>query len=414
LAHNIPFDTETLQKVADWYGTPVYVYSENEIVHRCQQLRSVFKPELPVQWLYAMKANDNPHLLRIIADQGFGFDTVSSEEMHLGMKFHRDPSQIFYTENNMTDAEMQDAVKAGVVLNIGSLSRLKKYCDQNQGGRVSIRIKPDIGDGHHSKVVTGNQDSKFGIRIDALDEARSIAASANVKIAGLHVHIGSGIKHPANFFAAMQKLLELSRSFDDVEFINFGGGLPIPYSSAESEFNLDELRDLATPLLEREVAFREGNISFRFEPGRYVMAKSGVLLTRVNTVKDQGLRTYLGCDTGFNHLIRPVLYDSWHEVINISKPESIPDHVYTLAGNICESGDLLAENRNLPATQEGDLLALADSGAYGMVMASEYNRRRLPAEVLINHTGQMQSIRRREGIEEVIDRHLKTCNYQVF
>jgi len=301
----------------------------------------------------------------------------------------------------------------GVVLNIGSISRLRKYAASCPGTSVSVRIKPDIGDGHHSKVVTGNADSKFGIRIDTIDEALAIAKQSGVRITGIHVHIGSGIKEPENLYMAMRKLLAISRQFPDLLQINFGGGFPIPYRMGEAEFDLNELRDLAEPLLREELAYRNGTLRFLFEPGRYVMAQSGVLLTTVTSVKDQGPRTYLGCDTGFNHLVRPVLYEAWHEVVNVSRIHEPADNIYTLAGNICESGDLLAENRKLPLSHEGDILAIADAGAYGMVMASEYNRRRLPAEVLVRENGSTTLIRSRDCIQDVLDRHLKYCNYPV-
>lgn len=413
MAKSIPFDEQTLLRIAAEHGTPTYVYDESEILSRCARLTGLFPADLHVSWLYAMKANDNPHLLEIIAAAGFGFDTVSSEEMHLGRAFQPDPKRIFYTENNMSDAEMHDAASAGVLLNIGSISRLAAYTKSYPGTSVSIRIKPDIGDGHHSKVVTGNEDSKFGIRIDAISESLAIAAASDVKISGIHVHIGSGIREPENLYSAMRKLLELSRQFPDLESINFGGGFPIPYRNDEPEFDLEGLRRLAEPLLRDELARRDGKLAFLFEPGRYIMAQSGVLLTTVTSVKDQGPRTYLGCDTGFNHLVRPVLYDAWHEVLNISRFGDRADRVYTLAGNICESGDLLAENRDLPASHEGDVLALADAGAYGMVMASQYNRRRLPAEVLVAQDGSTKLIRRRESIQEVLEHHLQACNYPV-
>jgi len=411
LAHNIPFNSDILSRVVEQFGTPTYVYSEKEIQHRCQHLQASFPNDIPLRWLYAMKANDNPHILKLIANEGFGFDTVSTEEMHLGLLFHSEPKDIFYTENNMSDEEMHDAVRAGVTLNIGSISRLEKCAASYPGMKVCIRVKPDIGDGHHDKVVTGNEDSKFGIRMDALPGLIEWASQAQIRIVGVHIHIGSGIRNPENLYSAMEKLLSLSRQFPDLEFINFGGGLPVPYTNDDVEFDLDVFRDLATPLLRNELEYREGKLSFWFEPGRYLTAQSAVLLTQVTTIKDQGPRIYLGCDTGFNHLIRPVLYEAWHEVINISRINEPITQTYTLAGNICESGDLLAEHRQLPKTLEGDILALADVGAYGMVMASSYNRRRFPAEVLITREGEMKCIRRRESVENVIKSHLEACDF---
>ncbi len=407
----IPFQISELKKIVNQYGTPAYCYSERTIRERCRALRGLF-PKLPVKWLYAMKANDNPFLLDIVREEGFGFDTVSIEEVILASRFVDDRRDILYTENNMSDSEMDYAIKSGVYLNIGSFSRLKIFCAHPDSESCSIRIKPDIGDGLHHRVTTGNRDSKFGIRLDLLDECLSVAQKGGVSITGIHVHIGSGIKEPRNLLAAMERMAELSLQFPDLERINFGGGLPVPYRDEEEAFSLDEFKRLAEPLLHQLNDRYEGKIDYFFEPGRYIMAPGGVLLSEVTSVKDQGNIVYIGTDTGFNHLTRPILYNAYHRVININRYGEPGTKEYSISGNICESTDILAKDRLLPETHEGDILAFADTGAYGMTMASEYNRRRYPVEILVKNDGTRKCIRPRLGPEKSVDHFLESTGYQ--
>jgi diaminopimelate decarboxylase len=353
--------------------------------------------------MFAVKANDNPHILKLILDQGFGFDTVSFEEVLLALQVGQQPEHVFYTENNMTDTEMIEAIRSGVVLNIGSFSRLKQFCESGEAKTCTIRVNPRIGDGHHAKVDTGNQDSKFGIRLDLIPDAVKLAAQNNVKITGIHIHIGSGIQRPENLTQAMKVLLEIGRQLPDLEHINFGGGFPVPYKVDQDEFSITEFARVAAPILKDELDRRDGKIRFLFEPGRWIVAPSGLLLTQVNTVKDQGRITFLGTDTGFNHLLRPALYEAYHHVINVSKVDDKAGSTYTIAGNICESGDILAEDRMLPDSKIGDILALCDAGAYGMTMASSYNRRALPAEILLDEEGNEKVIRPRKTARKVVE-----------
>lgn len=381
-------------------GTPTFVYHTAQLEKNISSLKSLFK-DLPVHWLYAMKANDNPFILQKIAEKGFGFDTVSFEEVLLAANFV-DGEHIFYTENNMTDSEMLAAIKAGVRLNIGSLTRLEKFCKAAPGSSCSIRVKPDIGDGHHSKVVTGNKDSKFGIRIDKIEESVKLANKYGVKISGIHAHIGSGIKEPKNLLNAIHKMLELAEFLPDLEAINFGGGMPIPYRPEDKAFDLNEFESITAPML-YEFLKDHPKVKFWFEPGRFIVGNTGVLLAQVNTVKDQGNKTYLGTDTGFNHLVRPVMYDAYHHIVNVTRFDKPAEILYEVAGNICESGDIFASDRAIAETQEGDLIAFMDAGAYAMTMASPYNRRAFPAEVLVNSDGSFTQIRKRETAKEMID-----------
>ncbi len=410
---NLPLSVEELKNAVDQFGTPLYIYDESSLNERCNKLRQLFSG-LPVSWLYAMKANDNPHLLEIISQNRFGLDTVSYEEVLLGLGFTRTPTDIFYTENNMTDTEMDQAIASGVVLNIGSYSRLEAFCRHPEAKSCCIRINPAIGDGHHEKVDTGNSESKFGIRKDLIEDCFRLADRHNIRIEGLHVHIGSGIKDPSNMYEAINMMLNLANGYESLEYINFGGGLPVSYHPGDEEFDLQEFEYITRPLLESFLNKKNGNFRFYFEPGRWIIAPAGLLLTSVNTVKDQGNKTFLGTDTGFHHLLRPALYDAYHHIVNISRLDQAEDTRYDIAGNICESGDLIGINRDLPESEIGDLLAILNSGAYGMTMASHYNRRALPAEVLKTESGEFKLIRDRLSPEEQVRKHLDECKYPDF
>ena len=401
----LPLESETLKTIAHQWGTPVYVYDEYTIRQRCRTLQGLF-PDLPVRWLYAIKANDNPHIIKRIASEHMGFDTVSYEEVLLCRRLGVAPQHIFYTENNMTDDEMHRAVAEGVVLNIGSPGRLEEYCKAYPGSECCIRLKPDIGDGHHVKVDTGNRDSKFGIRMDLAAEMTALAGRSDVRIRGIHAHIGSGIQQPENLLHEINLLLQAARGFPDLEYINFGGGLPVPYKPNQEPFDLNAFARLASHRFSSFLQKHKHRLTFYFEPGRWIVAESGVLLTQVNTVKNQGKKTFLGTDTGFHHLLRPAFYDAYHEIRNITATDQKANETYDIAGNICESGDILGKNRLLPKTSSGDYLAILTSGAYGMTMASHYNRRSLPAEVLVCEDGTVKEIRPRKTPGQTVDEFL--------
>lgn len=407
--HQVP--TSRLLEAAEAFGTPAYVYDEAKIVAQCRQLTDAFG-DLPINWLYAIKANDNPFIMDIIRGQGIGFDTVSYEEVLLSRKFTSNAGEIFYTENSMSDWEMDAAIRDGVVLNIGSLDRLERFCQHPLAERCCVRINPAIGDGHHARVNTGDPESKFGIRIGLLSEAVEIARKHGKQIYGIHAHIGSGIKEPENLIAAMKVMLELSQEFPELEFINFGGGMPTPYHATDAPFNMQHFAELASPMLHKDLEERPEGFCYFFEPGRWFVAEAGYLLTRVHTVKDQVETTYLGTDTGMHHLMRPIIYDAYHRVYNLHSFSEAADHRYTISGNICESGDILAFDRMMPKSRVGDVLAIGDAGAYGMTMASQYNRRGLPAEVLLQTNGKMKLIRPARKPDEVVEDHLRSCGYE--
>lgn len=396
------FEPDALLRAANLFGTPTYVYSEQVISAKCNELQRHLSG-VPYRLLYAMKANGSPAVLRIMLDEGLGIDAVSPGELHLALKVGFPPEQILFSANNMTDGEMWDAAEAGVLLNIGELSRLEKFGRYAPGSAVCVRLNPQVGAGHHAHVITAGARSKFGVPVEQADAVRAIAEKYGLQIVGLHQHIGSGIMSTDTLWKAMTVLLEVAPSFPNVQFLNFGGGLGVPYNPADEPIDLENFgRRILDPLRSFADRHPSENLSFWFEPGRFLSAEAGVLLVRVNTLKTNGDRVFAGTDSGMNHLVRPAIYGSYHGIFNLSNPNG-PTAVYDVTGNICESGDVFACARDVQEIHEGDVLAILDAGAYGMAMASHYNLRPLPAEALLTSRGELQLVRRRRTYTELAD-----------
>ncbi|ARA92800.1 diaminopimelate decarboxylase [Rhodothermaceae bacterium RA] len=401
-----PFAPDVLRAVADTFGTPTYVYHAPTIRDRIGRLRRHLTG-VPVRLLYAMKANSHPAILQIMREEGLGFDAVSPGELLLALRLGVEPDRILFSANNMTDEEMHLAHEHGVLLNIGELSRLEKFGRAYPGSAVCVRLNPQVGAGHHEHVVTAGARSKFGIPVEQTDRIRALADAHGLRIVGLHHHIGSGILHTAHFWEAARVLLEAARPFEGLRFINLGGGLGIPYRPDEAPLDLDNFRDaLMAPLRSFHAEYGAPALTFWFEPGRYLVGEAGVLLVRVNTLKSANGRTFAGTDSGMGHLVRPAMYGAYHALYNLSNPDGALQP-YDVTGNICESGDLFARDRPVQTIREGDILAILDAGAYGMSMASEYNLRPLPAEVLVTEDGP-RLIRARRTPEELADALLTT------
>lgn len=393
-----------LLDVAAQHGTPTYVYFESIINRQCDRLRSLFEG-LSTRLLYAMKANSNPAVLRTIRRQAFGLEVVSEGELALALRLGFDAGSILFSANNMTDDEMHYAYRSGVLLNIGELSRLDRFGRAYPGAEISVRLNPQVGAGHHEHVITAGARSKFGIPVEEAPEVRRVLARHGLRLKGLHQHIGSGILNTSDFARAISVLLDAAPSFPDIDFLNFGGGLGVPYRPGESELDLDGFRAEILPMLHEFRSGRFEQIEYRFEPGRFVVAESGVLLAEVNTLKEAGGRVFAGTDSGMGHLVRPAIYGAYHGIMNLTNPDGGPRR-YDVAGNICESGDLFARDREVAEIREGDVLGVMDAGAYGMVMASTYNLRPLPAEVFVHDGGRAELIRRRLSAEELAEQLL--------
>lgn len=399
-----PANIEKLLGVAAKAGTPTYVYDAGIVRNRCRYFRESFSA-FPSRLLYAVKANANPSLLRVILEEVEGLEVVSAGEVELARRLGVSSDRILYSPNNITDEEMTFVAVRDVLFNIGELSRLERFGERYPGADVSVRLNLWVGAGHHRHVVTGGEHSKFGLPGDRLEVIVETARRHNLRIIGIHQHIGSGFESAAQYLEAIDLLLGAAASFPDLRFVNVGGGIGIPYREDNRPFDLPAV---SAGLASRLASYQDRTgrpITCWLEPGRYLVAESGVLLVQATAVKKLGNKTYVGTDSGFNHLLRPTLYGAYHEVFNLSNPDGNLV-TYEIAGNVCESGDLFASDRPVQEVHVGDILAILDTGAYGMAMASHYNMRALPAEILIDGD-EMIEIRRRETYDELVDRHLR-------
>lgn len=381
-------DDSHLMRAADTFGTPVYVYEENVIRTQCQKLKRHF-PE--IEFHYAVKANANPELLRIIREEGIGAEAVSLGELNAAKRAGFPKSTLSFTCASLSEEELIKAARTGARINLDSLTQLETWGRNGLGKDVSLRINQGIGAGHHAHVMTGGPHSKFGITLKDIPKAKDMAALYGLRITSIQQHIGSNVLDADIFVKAVRALLGTAAKFPDVTHVDFGGGLGIPYRPEEQELNLKTLGKSMRILL-REFKDRKGReIVFAMEPGRFIVAESGTLVTSVTDLKETTKRTFVGVNTGFNHLIRHAMYGAYHQ-IGIVGRRSGKKACITVAGNICESGDLLAINRLMLLPKIGELLAIRNAGAYGFSMASHFNLRALPKEVLLDGEGNLSEI----------------------
>ncbi len=390
--------------IVEKFGTPTYVYDLQVVRDRVEDLQKRIGAYPKTEFLYAVKANYNPFLVGEIINLGCGIDAVSAEEVLLAIKCGADKSKIMFTGNNMTDEEMRSVHELGVLLNIGSLSRLEKYGKEFPGSKVSIRFNPNIGIASHESNITGGPDSKFGISFKKVEEVKEIANKYNLNIIGVHQHIGSGWLRLREPILALDVILEIAEQFSNLEFVDVGGGFGIPYKPEQNRLDIGLLGEQINKRFSAFCQKYGREITLRFEPGRYVVAESGHLLTRVNTIKESISRKIIvGTDTGMHHLVRVAMYDSYHPIVNASNLDGMMQE-YDVTGNICECADFFARNRMLPEIREGDLLSIDIAGAYGMAMAYNYQFRGLPAEIMIDGD-QLVEIRKRETFDDLFSRY---------
>lgn len=400
------FGNTTPKALLEKYGSPLYVYNEALFRQRCSDMAHLVSyPNFKSN--FSIKANSNLKLLMIAREEGLQADAMSPGEIYLLLKAGYKPDEILYISNNVSREEMKFAVDHNVLVSVDSLSQLKQYGEINPGGDVAIRFNPGVGAGHHEKVVTAGKKTKFGVNINLVDEVKSTLKEYNLKLVGINQHIGSLFMDSEPYIEGIKSVLKVAEQFEDLDFVDFGGGFGIPYRKQEGEERLDLvlLGKKLDNLLNSWVSKYGRKIRFKIEPGRYVSAESGVLLGRVHAVKKNYDTVFVGTDIGFNVLARPVMYDSYHE-IEVYNENAEKDDVelekVTVVGNICESGDILAKNRNLPKVLEDDIIGIMDAGAYGFAMSSNYNSRLRPAEVLIKNDGSVEVIRRRDTLEDLV------------
>lgn len=381
------------------FGTPVYVTEEARVRENYRNIYGAFSRYMDTKIHYACKANTNLAILRILEQEGAGIDAVSIGEVKTCLKAGFTPDRIMYTGVNVSDKELKEVSDLGVMINLDSVSEMERLAEIAPGYPISFRITPGVGSGHGAKVITGTKGAKFGIPLEDVVSTYARAKDLGFDIKGIHAHIGSGGQVVEPFMDMMEVLInivnELKNLGIDLEFIDMGGGIGVPYKPNEEEMDVGELAMNITDMIMEETDVK----TLIIEPGRYIVCDSTVLLATVNDVKDAGTKKYVGTDAGFNTLIRPAMYDSYHYVALANKFGKACTDKYDVVGPICESGDYLAHDRVLPDPKEGDIVAIYNAGAYGFSMSSNYNSRPLCAEVLVND-GKAELIREAETVEE--------------
>ena len=391
--------TSDALELTEKYQTPLYVYDAAIIKRQYEKIKSAFnRPEVKIK--YACKALSNLHVLKYIHSLGCGLDAVSIQEVWLGLKAGFDASQIMYTPNCVSLDEIDMAVKEGVQINIDTISILEQFGEKyGRSIPICIRINPHVMGGGNLSISTGHSDSKFGISVYQMRHVERIIKHYNLHITGLHMHTGSDILDVDVFLRAADILFETAQTFSELEFLDFGSGFKVAYKPDDYETDLQELSE---KLLERFELFCSSygkKLDLWFEPGIFLVSECGTFLVKVNVLKQTTSAMFVGVDSGFNHLIRPTLYNAYHHITNISNPSG-KLRIYTIVGYICET-DTFGWDRKLNEVHEGDILAFHNAGAYGYSMASNYNSRFRPAEVFILD-GKDLLIRRRETMEDLL------------
>jgi diaminopimelate decarboxylase len=391
--------TNQLLEIAATYGTPVYVYDANKIKTQYEKLVNGFSI-LDTRIFYACKALTNLHVIKYINSLGCNIDCSSINEVKLALHAGVAPENVLYTSNGISFAEIEEAVAAGVHINIDSLSNLEKFGKKyGHSYPVGIRLRPNIMAGGNLKISTGHDKSKFGIPVEQISELEQIVKDNNIFIRTLHIHTGSEIKDAEVFVKGIEVLFDLIPHFPELEVIDLGGGFKVPYKEDEKETNIAELAQKLKQAFADHPLANGKELQVWFEPGKFLVSECGYLLAEVNVLKQNADVIIAGINTGLNHLIRPMMYDAYHTISNLSNPNG-EEKKYMITGYICET-DTFASDRMLPEIKEGDILCIHNAGAYGYEMASNYNSRYRPAEVLVKD-GEAILIRKRESFEDLL------------
>ncbi len=388
-----------LTAVASEFGTPVYVYHAERIQEQFKILQSAFKTS-DTRFFYACKALTNINVLKYIKSIGCNIDCSSINEVLLAVKAGFEPRNILYTSSNIDFSEIETAQRLGVHINIDSLSNLEKFGKKfGHDYPVGIRLRPNIMAGGNLKISTGHDKSKFGIPLEQIDKVLALVKRTNLHIHALHIHTGSEIKDVAVFAKGIEVLFGIAGKFPELQVFDFGGGFKVPYKPGEAGTDISLLGKKVAEEMEWFEEKYDRHMQVWFEPGKFLVSEAGYFITKVNVIKDAATVLFAGVDSGLNHFIRPMFYGAYHVINNISNPGGA-EKVYHVVGNICET-DTFAEDRSLPEIREGDLLVFKNAGAYGFEMASNYNSRFKPAEVLVKD-GKAHLIRRRDGLNDLM------------
>ena len=396
--------------IVDRFDAPVYVYDAETMKRQYRRMVSAFDSVERLRINYACKSLTNLNVLRVFRGLGSGLDTVSIQEVELGLRAGFDPHDILFTPNCVSFDEVLEATGKGVRINIDNISILEQFGAARPDTPICIRINPHIMAGGNSKISVGHIDSKFGISIHQVPHVLKVVKALGITVEGLHMHTGSDIYDAEVFLRAVEILLNAAGDFPDLDYLDFGSGFKVAYKEGGIETDIE---DLGTKLSARFNEFCQGYgkaLELMFEPGKFLVSEAGYFLVRTNVVKTTTASVFAGVDSGLNHLIRPMFYDAYHHITNISNPSGKP-RIYSIVGYICET-DTFGVNRQLSEVREGDILAMANAGAYSFMMASNYNSRYRPAEVLVLD-GEAHLIRRRETMEDLLKNQVELDALQV-
>ncbi len=392
-----------LLKIAADYSGPIYVYDAEKIAYQYQRLFSAFKNIKSLRLNYAAKALSNISILKYINSLGAGLDTVSIQEVLLGIKSGFEPEKIIFTPNGVSINEIEEASNLGVQINIDNLSILEQFGSKNPDVPVCVRINPHVMAGGNSKISVGHIDSKFGISIHQIPHLIRIVENTKMNINGIHMHTGSDILDIDVFLYATEILFETAKKFKNLNFIDFGSGFKVPYKTGDIETNIEELGEKLTLKFNSFCKDYNRKLTLVFEPGKFLVSEAGYFITKVNAVKQTTSTVFAQIESGFNHLLRPMLYGSYHEILNLSNPNG-KKRFYSIVGYICET-DTFGSNRKISEITEDDYLVFKNAGAYCHSMASNYNSRLRPAEILwINDKAEL--IRKEETFNDLINNQI--------
>lgn len=377
------------------FGSPLYVYDAELIRQRFRELKESIS-YADTSFYYACKQNTNLALITLLKKEGAKIEVMSKSEIMIALQAGYNSNEMIYTCSYISREEMAFVISKGILMNLDSLTQIKRYGELNPGGKISLRINQGIGAGGHAHIITGGPESKFGIDITQIVQAKKLAAKYNLQIIGIHQHIGSNILDEKIFLKAVTTLLKTAKSFSSLEHIDFGGGFGVPYDLTQQPLQLHALGKKITAAVEKFVKEYKRPIQIQFEPGRFYVAEAGILLATVTEIKQTPTKKFVGIDAGMNQFLRPALYGAYHQIVNasavIGKEETV-----SVVGNICESADFFARDRNFSEFHEDDTIAILDVGASGYSMASFYNGRPMPAEILVDRNKTKLIRREREA-----------------
>ena len=400
-------DFKKLKEAALKYGTPIYLYDLKIIENQFQRLKKELSVLKDYKIYFAAKSLSNISILKFINKLGAGLDAVSIEEVKIGLKCGFNKDEILYTPNGVSFEEIKQVFKLGVKINLDSIESIKDFINEYGYQSITVRINPGIYAGGNENVSVGHSKSKFGITEDKIDELLDMDIKGKIKITGLHIHTGSDITKNNQFKEGVKKIFSIARDFKNIESIDFGGGIKIPYYEDDTSTNLNEYVKVVSNELNKFESEFNKKLKLIFEPGKFLVSDCGFFITKANYIKSTKTKDFIQVDSGFNHLLRPTLYGSYHEIINLSNLEGKKKE-YNVVGYICEK-DTFAEKRKISETTKGDLICFKNAGAYGFTMSSNYNSRLRPAEVCLLDN-KLHKIRETETIDDLLSGQIDIFN----